>query len=62
MSTDQYVVNTPGRLPEGFGQEHERNKFHGGTIFRDAASNVIHVKNQVSLGAGETIMSKEIFE
>ena len=36
--------------------------FHGGTIFRDAASKVIHVENQVSLGAGETVMSKLRFE
>jgi len=34
----------------------------GGTIFRDAASGIIWVKNQVSLGARETILSKVKFE
>mgnify|MGYP007020017319 CR=1 FL=1 len=55
---DQYVVKTPGRLPEGYGRERDCNKFHGETIFRDAASKIIHVENQVSLGAGETVMAK----
>jgi hypothetical protein len=36
--------------------------FHGGTIFRDAASKYIHVQNQVSLGAGETVNAKLRFE
>ena len=36
--------------------------YHGGTISRDAASKYIHVKNQVSLGAGETTMVKLKFE
>jgi len=52
---DQYVVKTPGRLPTGYGRESITNMFHGGTIFRDAASKYIHVQNQVSLGAGETV-------
>ena len=62
VSIDQYVVKTPGRLPTGFGQESEQNMYHGGTIFRDAASKYIHVSNQVSLGAGETVLSKRNFE
>eukprot|EP00804_Cyclotella_cryptica_P007127 CCRYP_020034-RB/>CCRYP_020034-RB protein AED:0.46 eAED:-0.11 QI:0/0/0/1/0/0/2/0/484 len=36
--------------------------FHGGTIFRDASSKYIHVQNQVSLGAGETVNAKIGFE
>ena len=56
---DQYVVSTPGRLPTGYGREADHNKFHGGTIFRDAASKVIHVENQISLNAGETIQAKK---
>ena len=59
---DQYVVRTPGRLPGGNGRERDCNKFHGGTIFRDAASKVIFVENQVSLGAGDTVTSKLRFE
>ena len=60
VSIDQYVVKTPGRLPTGFGQESEQNMYHGGTIFRDAASKYIHVSNQVSLGAGELFFQREI--
>ena len=62
VSLDQYVVKTPGRLPTGFGRESITNMFHGGTIFRDAASKYIHVQNQVSLGAGETVNAKVGFE
>ena len=62
VSMDQYVVRTPGRLPTGFGNESDTNRFHGGTIFRDAASKYIHVRNQVSLGAGETVVAKSDFE
>ena len=62
VSMDQYVVKTPGRLPTGYGREADHNKFHGGTIFRDAATKVIHVENQVSLNAAETINAKLRFE
>lgn len=62
VSADQYVVRSPGRLLEGYGKEAEHNMYHGGTIFRDAASKYIHVENQVSLGAGETTMAKISFE
>ena len=62
VSMDQYVVKTPGRLPSGYGRESNVNMFHGGTIFRDAASKIIHIENQVSLGAGETLAYKVSFE
>eukprot|EP00804_Cyclotella_cryptica_P001025 CCRYP_008339-RA/>CCRYP_008339-RA protein AED:0.22 eAED:0.23 QI:0/-1/0/1/-1/1/1/0/190 len=62
VSLDQYVVKTPGRLPTGYGRESITDMFHGGTIFRDAASKYIHVQNQVSLGAGETVNAKIGFE
>ena len=62
VSLDQYVIKTPGRLPSGYGCESVTNMFHGGTIFRDSASKYIHVQNQVSLGAGETVNSKVAFE
>ena len=62
VSMDQYVVKDPGRLPTGHGREAEHNMFHGGTIFRDAASKYIHTQNQVSLCAGETVMAKNDFE
>ena len=48
-----------GWLPSGYGRESCNGRFHGGTIYNDAASGLIWVENQVSLGASETIMGKE---
>ncbi len=62
VSTDQFVCRTPGRLPSGYGCEGRNGRFHGGTIYNDAASGLIWVENQVSLGASETNMGKERFE
>ena len=62
VATDQYVVNTPGRLPTGYGKESKTSKFHGGTIFHDAASKAIYVANQSRLTAPETVLSKNRFE
>jgi hypothetical protein len=62
VSMDQFVSKTGGRLLTGFGRERDGNRYHGGTIFNDAASGVIRVESQVSLGATETIGSKERFE
>ena len=62
VSADQFVVNTPGRLLNGFGKESSREKLHGGTIFQDAATGIIWVECQVLLGAGGTLMSKMPFE
>ena len=62
VSMDQYVVKTLGQLPSGYGRESNVNMFHGGTIFHDAASKLIHIENQVSLGAGETLTAKLQFE
>ncbi len=62
MSTDQFVCRTPGPLPSGYGCESCNGRFHGGTIYNDAASGLIWVDNQVSLGACETIMGKECVE
>ena len=62
VSMDQFIVRTPGRLPSGYGREAQENRYHGGTIFNDAATGIIWAENQVSLGAGETILSKTEFE
>jgi len=62
VSADQFVVNTPGRLPTGYGREASSSRFHGGTIYNDAATGIIWVENQVSLGANETVMGKARFE
>ena len=59
---DQFVVKNPGRLPSGFGRERHNNRFHCGTIYNDAASGLIWVENQVSLGANKTIVGKARFE
>ena len=47
MSTDQFVVNKPERISSGFGRERHKNRYHGGTIYNDAASGLIWVENQV---------------
>ncbi len=62
VSMDQFVCRTSGRLPTGYGREGPTNRYHGGIIFNDAATGIIWVENQVSLGAAETLMSKERFE
>jgi hypothetical protein len=49
-------------LPEGYGCESKEWCFQGGTIYYDAASGLIWVENQVSLGANETVMGKTFFE
>ncbi len=59
---DGQVCSIPGWLPSGYGREGCNGRFHGGTIYNDAASGLIWVENQVSLGASETIMGKEHFE
>ena len=58
ISTDQFVVKTPGRLPSGFGRERDNNRINGSTIYNDAISVLICVDNQVSLRANETIVDK----
>ena len=62
MSTNQFVLKNPGRIPSGFGRERHNNRFHVGTIYNDAASGLIWVENQVSLGANKTIVGKAQFE
>jgi transposase InsO family protein len=49
-------------LPTGHGRESQDRRFQGGTIYNDAASGLIWVENQVSLGANETVMGKARFE
>ena len=60
--TDQFVSSVPGRLLHSFGKEKEHEMQTGGTIFIDAASTFMHVDTQVSLGAAETIRSKNKLE
>ncbi len=58
VSTDQFICKTPGRLPTGYGHESQDRRFQGGTIYNDAASGLIWVENQVSLGANETVWER----
>jgi hypothetical protein len=62
VSNDQFICKTPGRLPTKYGQESQDYRFQGGTIYNGAASGLMWVKNQISLGANETVMGKAHFE
>jgi hypothetical protein len=62
VSMDHYIVSTPGRLLDGYGREGANNRYHGGTIFNDAATGIIWAESQVSLSASETLLSKARFE
>ena len=55
-------MKMPGNIPEGYGQGAESSKFYGSTIFHDAASKIIHIEDQVTLAAGEMVMTNERFE
>ena len=58
---DHFVVSNSGQLLTGFGQDGDNSQFHGETIFNNAATGAIWVKNQVSLGAGKIILVKTHF-
>jgi hypothetical protein len=62
VSIDQFICKTPGWLPKGYGHDTADRCFQGGTIYNDAASGLIWVENQVSIGANETVMGKSCFE
>ncbi len=62
VSVDQFICKMPGRLQTGYGRESQDCRFYGSIIFNDAASGLIWVKNQVSLGANKTVMGKVCFE
>ena len=61
VSTDKFIVYTPGRLLNGYGYKCRHNFCYGGTIYNDAASGLIWVENQVSLVANETVLGKSRF-
>jgi len=62
VSMDQYISGSPGRLPHTKGRESKQDKFNGGTIFTDHATNFTFIKHQVSMRAGSTLKSKRAFE
>ena len=45
-----------------FGEEPTENRYNGGTIFSDHASQFVFLHNQVSLRVGETLQGKHAFE
>ena len=62
FSVDQYVISTPGHLTKGFRGETQDKRYHGGTINQYAASGIIWVQNQVSLGHDKTVMGNQHLE
>ena len=62
VSMDQYISQTPGRLPHTYGKERIEDKYVGGTIFVDHATGYIFLRHQNSLNARETIKSKTALE
>jgi hypothetical protein len=62
VSSDQFIYKVPGRLPTGYGRESQDRRFQGSIIYNDAASGLIWVENQVSLGANEMVMGMTCFE
>ena len=60
--TDQYECTIKGRLPYTRGKEDPKEMHSRGTLFFDHASGYIKTFNQVSLGASDTVRSKELFE
>jgi hypothetical protein len=62
VSIDKFICKMPGCLPTGYAQESQHHRYQGGTIYNDAASGLIWVENQISLGANITVMGKARFE
>ena len=49
VSMDQFVLQTPGCLPTGFGREARSNCYHGGMIFNVDLTGIICVKGKYYL-------------
>ena len=62
VACDQFEVKKRGRKFKTRGKEKEEEKYSGGTIFVDVATGFTRCYYQVSLGAEETIQSKNLFE
>jgi len=59
---DQYESSVRGRLSTSCGLEQPSQMYCGGTLFYNAASQLIQVYHQVSLGGSDTVRSKNLFE
>ena len=62
VSVDKYVSAVPGRLYSSKGSSSSKNKFCGGTIFVDYASDFVEIRHQCTLSATDTFKSKVEFE
>ena len=62
ISTDQFIVCTPGRKLSGYGREWKELCYQGRTLYANAISRLIRVEPQVSLGVGKTVNGKAKFE
>ena len=62
IAVDQFEVHKKGRLFKSGGKETASDQFCGGTVYTDFATGFTRVYFQVSLGAAETILSKQQFE
>ncbi len=48
--------------PAYFQKEKLHKQYGGGTIYCDSASNLVYIRNQISLAGGETVKGKRAFE
>ena len=62
VSSNQFNIHAAGRKLTGFGRESNKTGYHGGTVYIDAASGLVRVEMQVSMGENETILGKHKFE
>ena len=62
VSVDHFSADPKGRLISSYGKERHLDKFTGGCIFVDHASNFVFIALQVRLNSHETLKAKELFE
>ena len=62
VSVDHFVSSVKGRLFKGFNRGSIENKFIGGCIFVDHASQYTHVELQSTLSSHETLRAKLAYE
>ena len=62
VSVDHFSADPKGRLISSYGKERHLDKFTGGCIFVDHASNFVYIALQVRLNTHETLRAKELFE
>ena len=62
VSVDQFVCSRIGRLFNSRGREAKKQKYCGGCIFADHASNYLHVEFQTVLTTHATLEAKSSYE